>query len=60
VEAASTAVGERIGSGFLPHALIVQVMEGAIDDLRQSPGAAAIYTAAGLPQLRQASWRWVR
>jgi len=46
VEAAITAAGGRIVAGFLPHALMVQVTEGAVDDLRQSLGAATIYTEA--------------
>jgi len=50
VEAAATeavgAVGGRIVAGFLPHALIVQVTEEAVGDLRQSLGAATLYTEA--------------
>ena len=43
---AAAAVGGRIVAGFLPHALIVQATEEAIDDLRQSLGAATVYTDA--------------
>ena len=49
VEAVTAAVagrGGRIVAGFLPHALMVQVTEEAVDDLRQSLGAATIYTEA--------------
>ncbi len=46
VEAATAAVGGRIVAGFLPHALIVQVAEGAVDDLRRSLGEATVYAAA--------------
>ena len=42
--AAVAAVGGRIVAGFLPHALIVQVTEEAVDGLRQSLGAATVYT----------------
>ena len=44
--AAVAAVGGRIVAGFLPHALIVQVTEEAVDELRQSLGAATVYTEA--------------
>ena len=44
--AATAAVGGRIVAGFLPHALIVRVTEEAVDDLRQSLGAATVYTEA--------------
>ena len=46
VERATAAVGGRIVAGFLPHALIVRVTEEAVDDLRQSLGAATVYTEA--------------
>ena len=46
VEAATAAGGGRIVAGFLPHALIVQVTEGAVDDLRRSVGAGTVYTEA--------------
>jgi hypothetical protein len=46
VEAAIAAMGGRIVAGFLPHALIVRVTEEAVDDLRQSLGAASVHTEA--------------
>ena len=46
VEAATAAVGGRIVAGFLPRALIVQVTEEAVDELRRSLGAATVYTEA--------------
>ena len=46
VEAATAAVGGRIVAGFLPHALIVQVTEEAVNDLRQTFGADTVYTEA--------------
>jgi hypothetical protein len=45
-EAATTAVGGRIVAGFLPHALIVQVTEEAVDSLRHTLGATTVYTEA--------------
>jgi len=45
-EAAITAVGGRIVAGFLPQALIVQVKEGVVDDLRRLLGAGTVYTEA--------------
>jgi hypothetical protein len=46
VEAAATAVGGRVVAGFLPHALIVQVTEEVVEDLRHTLGAATVYTEA--------------
>lgn len=43
---AAAAVGGRIVAGFLPHALMVQVTEEAVNDLRQTLGAASVYTEA--------------
>jgi hypothetical protein len=46
VMAATAAVGGRIVAGFLPQALIVQVKEGVVDDLRRLLGAGTVYTEA--------------
>ena len=46
VERATAAAGGRIVAGFLPQALIVQVTEGVVDDLRRSLGAGTVYTEA--------------
>ena len=46
VERATAAVDGRIVAGFLPHALIVQVTEEAVNDLRQTFGTASVYTEA--------------
>ena len=46
VERAIAAVGGQIVIGFWPHALLIQVAEGAVDNLRQVLGAVTIYTTA--------------
>lgn len=44
VEAAIAAAGGQIVAGFWPHALMIQVAEGVVDNLRQALGAVTIYT----------------
>lgn len=49
VEKAVATAGGRVLAGFLPHALLIQVPAGAVDDVRRSLGAEVVHTDA-IPQ----------
>ena len=46
VEATLTAADGHIVASFLPHALMIQATDAALGELRQSLGAATVYTEA--------------